>query len=291
MGIVLENILKGYNNRIVLNNLNLNVSEGEFHVLLGPTGSGKTTLLSIIAGLIKQDKGSVLIGNRNVDHISPGKRGIGFVFQNYALFSHLTVFENIAYGLRVNKEKEEEIVKKVCFFLQKFHLAEISHKYPHQLSGGQKQKVALIRALAIKPHILLMDEPMSNLDAPTRENIGDELKGIHREMKTTTLYVTHNQSEAVRLGDHISVMNQGRIEQTGTPDDVFHHPSTTFVSRFVGIKNIFKVRVIKILEQYVMVELLDKRSAVPVTFKVKNIRFSKRWERRSHYVSIRRKSV
>ena len=215
MGIVLENILKGYNNRIVLNNLNLNVSEGEFHVLLGPTGSGKTTLLSIIAGLIKQDKGSVLIGNRNVDHISPGKRGIGFVFQNYALFSHLTVFENIAYGLRVNKEKEEEIVKKVCFFLQKFHLADISHKYPHQLSGGQKQKVALVRALAIKPDILLMDEPMSNLDAPTRENIGDELKGIHREMKTTTLYVTHNQSEAVRLGDHISVMNQGRIEKPG----------------------------------------------------------------------------
>ncbi|MBE9580554.1 MAG: ABC transporter ATP-binding protein, partial [Proteobacteria bacterium] len=186
MGIVLKDILKSYNGRPVLKDLNLEVNTGEFHVLLGPSGSGKTTILSIIAGLVRQDKGDVLIGDRNVSGLPPEKRRIGFVFQDYALFPHLTVFDNMAYGLRVKKVEENKINQRLGYYLSRVGIEREKDKFPHQLSGGQKQRVALIRALVTEPKILLMDEPMSNLDALSKETIADELKSIQQEMGMTT---------------------------------------------------------------------------------------------------------
>jgi ABC-type Fe3+/spermidine/putrescine transport system ATPase subunit len=253
VGIVLKDILKSYNGRPVLKDLNLEVNTGEFHVLLGPSGSGKTTILSIIAGLVRQDKGDVLIGDRNVSGLPPEKRGIGFVFQDYALFPHLTVFDNMAYGLRVKKVEKNKISQRLGYYLDRVGIEREKDKFPHQLSGGQKQRVALIRALVTEPKILLMDEPMSNLDALSKETIADELKSIQQEMGMTTIYVTHNQDEAGLLGDRVSILNHGKIEQIESPDELFYHPKTEFVARFVGAKNILKASVIEIKEHEAVV--------------------------------------
>lgn len=264
MNIVLREILKTYKSQTVLKNLNLRVNEGEFHVLLGPSGSGKTTILSIIAGLTRQDKGDVLIGNKNISGLSPEKRRIGFVFQDYALFPHLTVFGNIAYGLRVKKMKENIIRERVGHYLSKVNIEKEKDKFPHRLSGGQKQKVALARALVTEPEILLMDEPMSNLDPLTKEKIGDELQRIQQEIGMTTIYVTHNQEEAVLLGNRVSVLNHGKIEQSEAPDELFYHPKTEFVARFVGAKNILKASVIEIGQHHAVVCINDKNMVQPI---------------------------
>ena len=269
MGIVLKEILKSYNGQAVLKNLSLEVHEGEFHVLLGPSGSGKTTILAIIAGLTKQDKGDVLIGNRNVNSLPPEKRRIGFVFQDYALFPHLNVFDNMAYGLRVKKVKESKISERVGYYLSKLDIEREKDKFPHQLSGGQKQRVALIRALITEPKILLMDEPMSNLDSLTKETMGDELKSIQKEMGMTTIYVTHNQGEAVLLGDRVAVLNRGKIEQVESPDELFNHPKTEFVARFVGAKNVLKVSVVEIKEHEAVVYVNNERLVQPFKIRVK----------------------
>ncbi len=207
----LKNICKKYQNRIVLENLDIRIAPGDFHVLLGQSGCGKTTLLSIIAGLTRQDQGEVVMGKKNVSHWPPEKRRIGFVFQDYALFPHLTVFENIAFGLRVQKMEMSHIIEQVDGYLQKTSIEDEKNKYPHQLSGGQKQRVALARALVNRPTILLMDEPMSHLDSGTKESICKELQQIQQEMGITVLYVTHNQQEAQRLGSHISRLECGKI--------------------------------------------------------------------------------
>ncbi len=241
MGIVLKEISKSYDGRTVLKNLNLEINQGEFHVLLGPSGGGKTTTLSVMAGLTEQDSGSVSIGGRDVSNLSPDKRRIGFVFQDYALFPHLTVFDNVAYGLRVRRINGHEITRKVEYYLSKVSIAKEKDKFPRQLSGGQKQRAALARALVIEPEILLMDEPMSSLDAMTKETVRDELKSIQQEIGVTTVYVTHDQDEALLLGDRISVLNNGKVEQIESPSELFHHPKTEFVARFVGFKNILKV--------------------------------------------------
>ena len=237
MGIILKGISKSYNERAVLKNLNLEINHGEFHVLLGPSGGGKTTILSIIAGLIKPDNGSVFIGSRDVTSLSPDKRRIGFVFQDHALFSHLTVFENIAYGLRLRKIKEQEIKSKVDYYLNGVNIVKEKDKFPRQLSGGQKQRVALARALVIEPEVLLMDEPMSSLDAMTKEAVQNELKSIQKKTGITTIYVTHDQDEAAFFGDRVSVLNNGKMDQIDSPLELFHHPRTEFMASFVGIKN------------------------------------------------------
>ena len=269
MGIVLKKISKSYNGSTILKNLNLEINRGEFHVLLGPSGSGKTTVLSIIAGLTRQDEGDILIGNRNVSDLPPEKRRIGFVFQDNALFPHLTAFDNVAYGLRVRKVKKDGIRRKVDYYLSKVKLEKEKDKFPHELSGGQKQRVALIRALAAKPEILLMDEPMSSLDALTKDTIVNELKSIQQEIGMTTIYVTHNQDEAVLLGDRISVLNHGKIEQNESPDKLFYHPKTKFVARFVGIKNILNVSVIEIKQHDVSMQINHGCSNQPIRIKVK----------------------
>jgi molybdate transport system ATP-binding protein len=267
--IELREILKTYKGQTVLKNLNLQVNKGEFHVLLGPSGSGKTTILSIIAGLAKQDKGDVLIGNRNVSSLPPEKRRIGFAFQDYALFPHLTVFENIAYGLRVKRIKENKIGERVGYYLNKINIENEKNKFPHQLSGGQKQRVALARALVTEPEILLMDEPMSNLDPLTKEKIGDELKSIQKEIGTTTIYVTHNQEEAALLGNRVSVLHHGKIEQSEAPDELFYHPKTEFVAHFVGVNNILNVSVVEIKPHEAVVRVCNEGLDRPVKIRVK----------------------
>lgn len=269
MGIALKKISKSYNGRAVLKNLNLEINKGEFHVLSGPSGGGKTTILSVMAGLIRQDTGDVLIGTRNVSNLPPEKRRIGFVFQDYALFPHLTVFGNVAYGLRVKNVEESKINQKVDYYLSKVSLEKEKGKLPRQLSGGQKQRVALIRALITEPEILLLDEPMSNLDALTKETIGNDLKSIQQEMGMTTVYVTHNQDEAVLLGDRVSVLNHGEIEQIEAPGELFYHPKTEFVARFVGAKNILKVRIIEINQYGAVARVNNGGLGQPLQIRVK----------------------
>lgn len=269
MSVVLEKISKSYNSLPALANLDLEVKKGEFHVLLGPSGSGKTTVISIIAGLTKQDKGAVIIGDCNVNDLPPEKRSVGFVFQDYAQFPHLSVFENVAYGLRVRKVKEKEIIQKVDCYLSKVGIEKERNKFPHQLSGGQKQRVALARALITEPEILLMDEPMSNLDVLTKEKIESELKKIQKETGVTTVYVTHNQDEAFALGDRVSVLNNGMIEQIESPDELFYHPKTEFVANFVGAKNILNVRVIESDQNTVVAQVNNKNLNNPLKIMLK----------------------
>ncbi len=269
MGITLEKISKSYDGRAVLKNLNLEINQGEFHVLLGPSGGGKTTTLSVMAGLTEQDSGSVSIGGQDVSNLSPDKRRIGFVFQDHALFPHLTVFDNVAYGLRVRRIKGHEMTRKVENYLSKVSIVKEKGKFPHQLSGGQKQRTALARALVIEPEILLMDEPMSSLDAMTKETVRDELKSIQQEIGVTTVYVTHDHNEAVLLGDRVSVLNNGRVEQIESPSELFHHPKTEFVARFIGIKNILKVSLIEINNHEATVRISSNGPDQSVTIRVK----------------------
>jgi ABC-type Fe3+/spermidine/putrescine transport system ATPase subunit len=269
MGIVLKNIQKAFKGRVVLKDLNLRVEKGEFHVLLGPSGSGKTTVLSIMAGLIKQDHGQVFMGMKNVSHVPPSQRGIGFVFQDYALFPHLTVFENIAYGPRVRKLEQSKIKKRVEHYLRRFKLEKEKDKLPDQLSGGQKQRTAMARALVQDPEILLMDEPMSNLDPLTKERIGRELKALQHETGMTTVYVTHNQEEALLLGTTVSVLNDGRIEQMERAKDLFDHPKTEFVARFLGTNNILKASVTRLKQQEAIVHVHHERMKRPFAIRVK----------------------
>ena len=278
MDIVLSQISKSYHGRPVLEDLNLAVSPGEFHVLLGPSGGGKTTMVSIIAGLTKPDSGSVLINDHNVSRLPSGKRKIGMVFQDCALFPHLDVFDNIAYGLRVRKQGEANIRQKLKHYLEKTGLEKEKHTFPHQLSGGQKQRVALLRTLVTEPEVLLLDEPMSSLDVLTREQISAELVNIHRKTGLTTIYVTHNQEEAFSLGDRISVLHNGKIEQIETPEELFYHPKTEFVARFVGINNILKAKVVATSRREALMEINNEGLSRSFKLKVKNYPVFKKGE-------------
>ena len=243
MGIVLKEISKSFGKQVVLKDLHLEIQQGEFHVILGPSGEGKSTLLSIIAGLIQPDRGEVRIRNTQVTHLPPEKRNIGFVFQDYALFPHLNVFENVAYGLRAGGYGRKEVKSRAAGYIELVKMEDYQHKYPACLSGGQKQRVAIARALAIEPEALLLDEPLSHLDLLGREHLRNELKEIQNRSKITTCYVTHDQKEAMALADRVSVLHKGRIEQIETPDDVFYRPKTPFVAEFVGAANILNGRV------------------------------------------------
>ncbi|WP_456367579.1 ABC transporter ATP-binding protein [Thermococcus sp.] len=219
----------------------LEVKSGELMTLLGPSGCGKTTTLRIIAGLEKPDSGRLLFDGIDVTETEPGERNIGIVFQDYALFPHMTVFENIAFGLEMRKIPRLEIEKKVRWALDLVGLKGFENRYPEQLSGGQQQRVALARALVIEPQVLLLDEPLSNLDAKIRERLRGEIKNIQRELGITTVYVTHDQEEAMAISDRIAVMTSGRIEQVGKPLELYYHPKTEFVARFLGLSNILEL--------------------------------------------------
>ena len=233
-GIRVEKVSKRCGKVEALKGVDLGVRDQEFLVLLGPSGCGKTTLLRIVAGLEAPTSGEVYIGERRVTHLPPRLRGIAMVFQNYAIFPHLTVYENVAFGLRMKRRPEEEIRRKVGEVAALLHIEELLDRYPAQLSGGQRQRVAVARALAVEPEVLLMDEPLSNLDALLRLEMRAELKRLLKETRTTTLYVTHDQVEAMSLADRIAVMRQGEIVQLGTPTEIYHAPADTFVGGFIG---------------------------------------------------------
>ncbi len=230
----LLNVNKSFGKNPVLKNLNLEIKEGEFLVLLGPSGCGKTTTLRCVAGLEKVDSGKIFIGEKDVTDLPPSKRNISMVFQNYAVFPHMNVYDNIAFGLKMKKFKKDFIDKKVKEVSELLKIEDLLERYPSQLSGGQRQRVAVARALAVEPDVLLMDEPLSNLDALLRSEMRSELKRIHREQGSTTLYVTHDQIEALTLGDRIAVMFDGIIHQIGSPHEIYEYPENLEVGRFIG---------------------------------------------------------
>jgi len=250
VAIEVRNISKTFGSFAALRGVNLDVKDGELLALLGPSGSGKTTLLRIIAGLEMPDAepaGTVHFEGEDVTRHHVGERRVGFVFQHYALFRNMTVFENIAFGLRVRprgqRPPEARICDRVKELLALIHLESLAGRYPSHLSGGQRQRVALARALAIEPKVLLLDEPFGALDAKVRQDLRRWLRRLHDEVHVTSLLVTHDQEEALEVADRVVVMNQGRIEQTGTPEEVFHRPTSEFVMDFMGNVNLFRGRI------------------------------------------------
>jgi sulfate transport system ATP-binding protein len=254
MSIEVRNLHKAFGKTVVCDHLNLTIPSGELVALLGPSGSGKTTLLRILAGLEVPDSGSVHFHGDDTTATDVRDRNVGFVFQHYALFNHLTIFENVAFGLRVRprtakpgsqvptRPSDADIKAKVTQLLKLVQLDWLADRYPHQLSGGQRQRIALARALAVEPKVLLLDEPFGALDAKVRKELRRWLRRLHDEVHVTSVFVTHDQEEAMEVADRIVVMNEGRIEQVGTPDEVYDHPATPFVLQFLGDVNLFHGR-------------------------------------------------
>jgi len=239
----MENLVARYGKVTALDRLNLTIKDGELVTLLGPSGCGKTTTLRSVSGFLKPDEGEIYIGNRNITDIPPEKRGIGLVFQNYALWPHMTVFQNLAFGLELRKIPLEEIKKRVRTVLSVVKLEGYEDRYPRQLSGGQQQRVALARAIILEPDILLLDEPLSNLDALLREQMRFEIAQIHKRLGITTLYVTHDQTEAMVISDRIVIMKDGKVMQDGKPEEIYLRPKNRFVAGFMGTTTFLEGRV------------------------------------------------
>ena len=237
MSIEVRNLSKAFNGFKAVKDTNLKLESGSLTALLGPSGSGKSTLLRMIAGLEVPDTGEIHLTGREATHVSAKERNVGFVFQHYALFKHMTVFENIAFGLRVRKQKESEIQERVYELLSLIQLTGYDKRYPSQLSGGQRQRVAVARALAPRPEVLLLDEPFGALDAKVREELREWILKLHEESHVTTLFVTHDQQEALEVASRILIMNHGAIEQDGTPIEIFDKPASHFIAQFVGETN------------------------------------------------------
>lgn len=243
MSITIKDVRKRFGAFTALEGVSLRVPFGELVALLGPSGSGKTTLLRIIAGLEVPDAGSIVMAEEDVTQRSARDRNIGFVFQHYALFRHMTVFENIGFGLRVRGRPTAEVKQRVAALLHLIRLEGLERRYPGELSGGQRQRVALARALAAEPKVLLLDEPFGALDAKVRLELRQWLRRLHDEIHVTSVFVTHDQEEAFEVADKVVVMNKGRVEQAGTPQEVFDHPANSFVMDFLGNVNVFQGRV------------------------------------------------
>ena len=243
MSIEVKNIRKNFGDFAAINDTSLTVNDGELVALLGPSGSGKTTLLRIIAGLEKADSGSVMIDGMLANNLHVKERKVGFVFQHYALFKHMTVFDNVAFGLRVRPKDVRptpgQIYRRVMDLLSLVHLDKFHDRYPNQLSGGQRQRVALARSLAVEPKLLLLDEPFGALDAKVRKELRRWLRRLHDDMHITSIFVTHDQEEAMEVSDRVVVMNQGKVEQVGTPEEVYHTPTNGFIYDFLGNYNEF----------------------------------------------------
>src|SRR5207302_709726 len=230
-------IVKRFGDFTALDGVSVEVEAGSLTALLGPSGSGKSTLLRVIAGLERPDEGSIHLEGRDVTNVAPQARGVGFVFQHYAAFKHMTVWDNVAFGLKIRRRPRAEIKQRVAELLELVQLEGFAERYPAQLSGGQRQRMALARALAVEPRVLLLDDPFGALDARVRVELRTWLRRLHEETHVTTVIVTHDQEEAMDVADRIAVMNHGRIEQTGKPRDLYEHPANEFVMSFVGAVN------------------------------------------------------
>jgi ABC-type sugar transport system ATPase subunit len=234
----INNLSKSFNHANVINSISFKVSEGEFCILLGPSGCGKTTVLRLIAGLEQQDSGEIFIGDNEVSNLTPKERDIAMVFQSYALYPHMNVYENMSFSLKIQKRPKDEIENKVKETTALLELDNFLDRKPKELSGGQRQRVAIGRAIVRNPKLFLFDEPLSNLDAKLRNSMRVEIAGLHRKLKATTVYVTHDQVEAMTLGEKIVLLDQGKIQQIGTPDEMYHKPANIFVATFIGTPQI-----------------------------------------------------
>ncbi|HEY8363536.1 MAG TPA: ABC transporter ATP-binding protein [Tissierellaceae bacterium] len=268
--VILRNVtkeFKGHNNEGIVravDNISLTINPGEFVTLLGPSGCGKTTTLRMIAGFETPTSGDIILGDENINNLPPNKRDIAMVFQSYALFPHYNVYENIAYGLRIHKMDPKLIDQKVSNIIDLVGLKGLEKRNPSQLSGGQQQRVALARALVMEPGVLLFDEPLSNLDAKLRVYMRKEIRKIQKELGLTSIYVTHDQAEAMSLSDRVIIMNKGKIEQIGTPQEIYQQPATEFIADFIGAAN-FVDGIIKGIEgNYNIVEMLSNIVRVPI---------------------------
>lgn len=255
--IVLERLSKHFDDVVAVDDISLDIKSGEFMTFLGPSGSGKSTTLMMIAGFLIPTEGDIKVDDRSVTTIAPYKRDIGMVFQNYALFPHMTIFKNIAFPLEMRRVQKDEISKRVKWALEMVQLSGFEYRRPSQLSGGQQQRVALARAMVFEPPVLLLDEPLGALDAKLREGMQIELKQLHNRIGATILYVTHDQEEALTLSDRIIVFNEGRIMQVGTPDELYRSPQNRFVADFIGETNFLKGKVLSTDENSCTVQLED----------------------------------
>ncbi len=251
----LTGLVKEYPGVVAVDHLTLEIREGEFMTFLGASGSGKTTTLSMIAGLTLPTAGEILLNGQDVTFIPPHKRNIGMVFQNYALFPHMTVYDNIAFPLKMHKVSKEEIDKRVTQALQMVQLPQHGDRYPSQLSGGQQQRIALARALSFEPGLILMDEPLGALDKKLRQHMQIEIKHIQEELGFTTIYVTHDQEEALTMSDRIAVLRDGRLEQVGKPEELYEEPKTLYVADFIGESNIFEAEVLEMTVDRFLLQL------------------------------------
>ncbi|MGI3903744.1 MAG: ABC transporter ATP-binding protein [Janthinobacterium lividum] len=255
----IEHLTKSYGAHQVVQRFDLDVRAGEFVSFLGPSGCGKTTTLRMIAGFETATSGAIRIEGRDVTHLPPNARNVGMVFQNYALFPNMTVAQNVAFGLKVAKKSSADTTARVAEMLDVVKLRQLADRYPYQISGGQQQRVALARALATSPKLLLLDEPLSALDAKVRVALRDELKALQRTLGITTVFVTHDQEEALSMSDRIVVMSEGRIEQLGTPFEIYNRPKTRFVASFIGTLNILKVQVVDATRGAIRIDGQDVR--------------------------------
>ena len=259
-GVTLEHVTKRFDNVVALERVDLQVEEGEFFFLLGPSGCGKTTLLRILAGFYTPEGGRVFFGDRDVTHVPPHERNTGMVFQNYALWPHMTVWKNVEYGLTMRNMSQHERDEKVRRALDMVQMGGYAERSPNQLSGGQQQRVALARALVIEPGVVLMDEPLSNLDARLRLEMREQLQELQRALGVTVIYVTHDQKEALAMGDRVAVMQMGKVAQIGTPRDVYALPATRFVADFIGEINLISGEVVDAEALRVSTSLGDLRA-------------------------------
>lgn len=259
----LDGVTKKFGNTVAVNQVSLDIPRGSFATLLGPSGCGKTTLLRMIAGFYEPDEGAIYLNEKRIDQMPAHRRGTAMVFQDYALFPHMTVYDNVAYGLRLAKLPAAEIQKRMTETLEFVGLASFAQRYPNQLSGGQQQRVALARALVIQPQVLLLDEPLSNLDANLREQLRWELRATQQRLNLTFVYVTHDQSEALAMSDWIAVMRAGRVEQWGKPSELYNYPRTPFMAQFVGAANLPPAQVIARENGNLIVTLNNERFPVP----------------------------
>jgi iron(III) transport system ATP-binding protein/putative spermidine/putrescine transport system ATP-binding protein len=260
----LHNIVKTFGQSKIVKHLSLDIEKGEFISFLGPSGCGKTTTLNMIAGFLALDEGAIEVEGKPVHNLPPHKRSMGMVFQNYALFPHMTVYDNVAYGLKLRKVPRDQIRQRVQSALEMTRLEALRDRFPKQLSGGQQQRVAISRALVIEPTVLLLDEPLSNLDARLRQEMREEISLIQKQVGITTIFVTHDQEEALSISDRIAVMNEGRIEQVDTPEKIYNQPKTSFVASFIGEVNRLSGEIVCTTEQECTVHVYGNTLQLPL---------------------------